>query len=167
MPGPQPLALMVSNRQQAILHGLVRRQTSPQRLVYRAKAILAATAGNSNAHIAQQLGLNRHTVRTWRRRWRSAVEELAEAEAAGAEDKVLRARIEAVLDDAPRPGTPETFSAEQLTQIISVACEAPEASGRPVTHWTPRELAQEVMQCGIVERISVRTVGRFLKSSRS
>jgi putative transposase len=167
MPGPQPLALMVSNRQQAILHGLVRRQTSPQRLVYRAKAILAATAGNSNAHIAQQLGLNRNTVRTWRRRWWSAVENLAEAEAAGATDKVLLARIEAVLDDAPRPGTPETFSAEQLTQIIAVACEAPEASGRPVTHWTPRELTQEVIQRGIVERISVRTVGRFLKRSRS
>jgi putative transposase len=158
---------MVSKRQQAILQGLVRRQTRPQRLVYRAKAILAATAGNSNAHIAQQLGLNRHTVRTWRRRWRSAVEDLAAAEAAGAEDKVLLARIEAVLDDAPRPGTPETFSAEQLAQIISVACEAPEASGRPVTHWTPRELAQEVMQRGIVERISVRTGGRFLKRSRS
>jgi putative transposase len=157
----------LSDRQQAVLQSLVRRQTSPQGRVYRAKAILAAAAGNSNEHIAQQLGLNRNTVCTWRRRWQLAIEALAEAEAAGAEDKALRARIGAVLDDAPRPGTPETFSAEQLTQIISVACEAPAASGRPVTHWTPRELAQEVIQRGIVERISVRTVGRFLKRSRS
>lgn len=167
MPGPKPLAFTLSDRQQAILQGLVRRQTSPQRRVYRAKAILAAAAGNSNEHIARQLDLNRNTVRMWRRRWQLAIEELAEAEAAGAEDKVLRTRIEAVLDDAPRPGTPETFSAEQLTQIIAVACEAPEASGRPVTHWTPRELAQEVIQRGIVENISVRSVGRFLKRSRS
>jgi putative transposase len=167
MPGPKPLALTLSDRQQAVLQSLVRRQTSPQRRVYRAKAILAAAAGNSNAHIAQQLGLNRNTVRTWRRRWQLAIEELAEAEAAGAKDKVLRARIGAVLDEAPRPGTPETFSAEQLTQIISVACEAPEASGRPVTHWAPRELAQAVIHRGIVERISVRTVGRFLKRRRS
>jgi putative transposase len=79
----------------------------------------------------------------------------------------LRARIEAVLADAPRPGTPETFSAEQLTQIISVACESPQASGRLVTHWSPRELAQEVIHRGIVARISVRTVGRFLKRSRA
>ena len=64
MPGPQPLALMVSDRYQAVLQGLVRRQPSPQRLVYCAKAILAATAGNRKAHIAQQLGRNRNTVHT-------------------------------------------------------------------------------------------------------
>jgi putative transposase len=167
MPGPKPYTLTLSDRQQVVLQSLVRRQTSPQRLVYRAKVILAAAAGQSNEHIAQQLGLNRHTVRTWRRRWQTAVAALAEAEVAGAEAKVLRARIEAVLDDAPRPGTPETFSAEQLTQIISVACEAPEESGRPVTHWSPRELAAEVIQRGIVASISVRTVGRFLKRSRA
>lgn len=167
MPGPKPSVLTLSDRQQVVLQRLVRRQTSPQRLVYRAKVILAAAAGKSNEHIAQQLGLNRHTVRTWRRRWRTAVAALTAAEAAGAEPKVLRARIAAVLDDAPRPGTPETFSAEQLTQIISVACESPEESGRPVTHWSPRELAAEVIQRGIVASISVRTVGRFLKRSRA
>jgi putative transposase len=167
MPGPKPYALTLSDRQQVVLQSLVRRQTSPQRLVSRAKVILAAAAGQSNEHIAQQLGLNRHTVRTWRRRWQSAVAALAEAEAAEAEAKVLRARIEAVLDDAPRPGTPGTFSAEQLTQIISVACESPAESGRPVTHWSPRELAAEVIQRGIVASISVRTVGRFLKRSRA
>lgn len=167
MPGPKPYALTLSDRQQVVLQSLVRRQTSPQRLVSRAKVILAAAAGQSNEHIAQQLGLNRHTVRTWRRRWQSAVAALAEAEAAEAEAKVLRARIEAVLDDAPRPGTPGTFRAEQLTQIISVACESPAESGRPVTHWSPRELAAEVIQRGIVASISVRTVGRFLKRSRA
>jgi putative transposase len=136
-------------------------------LVSRAKAILAAAAGKSNEHIAQQLGLHRHTVRTWRCRWQTAVAALAETEAAGAEAKVLRARIEAVLDDAPRPGAPQTFSAEQVTQIIAVACEAPAESGRPVSHWSPRELAAEVVQRGIVASISVRTVGRFLKRSRA
>ena len=67
----------------------------------------------------------------------------------------------------PRPGTPGEFSAEQLAQIISVACESPEDAGRPVSHWTPRELAEEVIKRGIVKRISPRTVGRFLKRSRS
>ena len=167
MPGPKPITLPLSARQQAILQGLTRRPTSPQRLVYRAKIILAAAQGQSHEHIAQELGLSRLTVRTWRRRWHAALEDLAEAEAAGADDKVMRARIEALLGDAPRPGTPGTFSAEQLTQIISVACESPQDCGRPVTHWTPRELAQEVIKRGMVESISVRTVGRFLKRSRS
>ena len=34
-------------------------------------------------------------------------------------------------------------------------------SGRPVTHWTPRELADEVIKRGIVPSISARHVGRF------
>jgi len=49
--------------------------------------------------------------------------------------------------------------------IITVACEPPEKSGRPVTHWTPRELTDEVIKRGIVASISVRQVGRFLKDS--
>jgi DNA-binding NarL/FixJ family response regulator len=58
MPGPKPYALTLSDRQQVVLQSLVRRQTRPQRLVSRAKVILAA-AGQSNEHIAQQLGLTR------------------------------------------------------------------------------------------------------------
>jgi putative transposase len=136
-------------------------------LGYRATVILAAATGKRKEHMAQQRGLKRHTVRTWRRRCQTAVAALAEAEAAGVEAKVLRARIEAVLDDAPRPGTPETFRAEQLAQLISVACESPEESVRPVTQWRPRELAAEASYRGIVASISVRTVGRFLTRRRA
>ena len=42
-----------------------------------------------------------------------------------------------------------------------MACETPEKSGRPVSHWTPRKLADEVVKRGIVPSISVRHVGRF------
>jgi transposase len=72
--------------------------------------------------------------------------------------------IEQVLSDAPRPGAPVKFTAEQVTEIVAVACEDPENSGRPVTHWTPRELADEVIKRDIVASISPRQVGRFLKS---
>jgi len=71
------------------------------------------------------------------------------------------------LQDAPRPGAPATFQAEQWCPIMALACEPPEASGRPISHWTPRELADEACKRGIVETISARHVGRFLKSSRS
>jgi transposase len=67
------------------------------------------------------------------------------------------------LEDDGRSGTPSKFTAEQLTQIIAVACESPEESDRPVTHWTPSELADEVKQRGIVESISPRHVDRVLK----
>jgi transposase len=72
--------------------------------------------------------------------------------------------IEAVLTDTPRSGTPATFTAEQSVQMVAVACEPPAESGRPIRHWTPREVADEVRKRGIVETISTRSVGRFLKS---
>ena len=74
--------------------------------------------------------------------------------------------IEAVLTDTPRSGTPATFTAEQIVQIVAVACEPPAESGRPISHWTPREVADEVRKRGIVETISTRSVGRCLKSGR-
>jgi transposase len=119
----------------------------------------------SNAQIAGQLDTSRNTVSLWRQRWWAHTEVLNVAQAAGEGDPALRQRMVSMLGDAPRPGTPSDFSAEQLTQIISVACESPEDSGRPVTHWTPRELTDEVIKRGIVENISPRTVGRFLKEA--
>ena len=65
--------------------------------------------------------------------------------------------------DEERSGRPNTFTSEQLCQIIAVACQSPEELGRPVTHWTPQELALEVVKQSIVESISVRHIGRFLK----
>ena len=113
------------------------------------------------------LGLTRTTVHTWRERWRVAAPHLDLPEAEEPDAPPLAVRIEACLADAPRPGTPATFTPEQLTQLIALACEAPQDSGRPVTHWTPKELADELVQRDIVESISPRTIGRFLKRSRS
>jgi putative transposase len=78
----------------------------------------------------------------------------------------LRTLLEQVLDDAPRPGKPATFSPEQIVQIVALACEPPEKSGRPISHWTARELADEAKKRQIVRDISPRSVGRFLKTGR-
>jgi hypothetical protein len=55
-----------------------------------------------------------------------------------------------------------TFTFEQFMQIMALACEKPEAAERPVSSWTPRELADEAVKRGIVTKISPRTVERFL-----
>jgi Homeodomain-like domain len=52
------------------------------------------------------------------------------------------------LTDRPRSGTPATFTAEQIVQMVAAACEEPGESGRPVSHWTPREVAAEVRKRG-------------------
>src|SRR5262249_53130687 len=52
--------------------------------------------------------------------------------------------------------------AKQLAQVFACACEAPQESGYPFTHWSHAELAEEVKKRGIVESISVRHLGRLL-----
>lgn len=167
MPGPKPLCVTLREKQRALLAHLLRRQTSLPRRVRRAQTICAAADGASNESIAARLGLDRHTVRPWRQRWGAGTDTLAAAEAAGEAEQALRLRIAALLDEAPRPGPPGECSAAPLTPSISVACEAPENAGRPVRHGAPREWAAEVINRGIVQRLSPRTVGRFLTSSRA
>ena len=52
-----------------------------------------------------------------------------------------------------------------MTQIMAIACEPPELSGRPVDHWTHRELADEAIKRKIVSSISPSQVGRFLAAA--
>lgn len=162
MSGPRPLEVTLSPHHRALLERLARRATSPQRLVRRVAIILAASNGFNNEQIAQRLGLARETVQIWRARWLAAAPRLAAAAADGSDDATLTKQLVAELTDAPRAGAPATFSAEQVCQIIALACEPPAASERPVTHWTPAELADEAVKRGIVAQISARTVGRFL-----
>jgi len=54
----------------------------------------------------------------------------------------------------PRPGGPMTFSLEQILQLFAIACEKPEAYGRPISDWTARELADEGVKQGIVGHLS-------------
>jgi putative transposase len=164
---PQPVALALSSTQLALLQRLARRQTADQRLVRRACILLALAADPCIEATARQLGLTRLTVRHWRDRWLQAAPQLRQAEQEHVPPSTLLALIERVLVDAPRPGAPASFSPEQIVQLVAIACEPPEQCGRPLDHWTARELADEVKKRGIVPDISPRSVGRFLKGGRA
>ena len=166
MPTPPAVAVALSSAQLALLQRLARRQTADQRLVRRACIVLALAADPCVETAARRLRLTRLTVRHWRERWLQAAPQLQRAERAPAPEPALLALIEQALADAPRPGAPATFNPEQVVQLVAVACEPPEKSGRPIDHWTARELADEVTKRGIVPSISPRSVGRFLKGSR-
>jgi putative transposase len=158
-----PPQLRVTEKQGIILQRILRRATSPQNLVLRAKIVQAGTEyGRRDTQIGQDLNCHPQTVRTWRHRWLNAWESLLETEAIATEQD-LEAVITEVLSDRPRPGTPAKFTAEEICQIINIACEEPALSGRPITEWTPRELADEAVKREIVESISPTQVGRFLK----
>ena len=156
--------VIVTEKQHAILEQIANARTASQQLIQRAKIILLAFGGMLNMQIHEQVGLNRQQVGLWRRRWADSWQALVSIECHENHATFQRA-IEQTLSDAPRSGSPGTFTGEQVTQILAVACESPELSGRPIDNWTHRELTDEVIKRQIVLTISVRQVGSYLKEA--
>ncbi len=126
--------------------------------------LLALETGVNQCHVMRQMPLNRGTVQVWGRRWCALAPKLEQMEADEGSDQALTTMMVQALAAHPRSGTPATFTAEQMVQMIAVACEDPADSGRPVSHWTPRAVAEEVRKRGSLETMSTRRVGRFLQS---
>lgn len=156
------MQLIITEHQQHILTDFTRSTQMPHAEVIRAKIILHSYAGESNSSIVKKIGCHRNTITKWCQRWREKQGSLAEIEKE-VTPQAYRKIIKAALMDEERSGRPNTFTSEQLCQIIAVACQSPEELGRPITHWTPQELVLEVVKQNIVESISVRHIGRFLK----
>jgi transposase len=160
MPGPKPPEIVLSEAERSELERLVRARRTEQRLVLRARIVLLAGAGLTSSEVARRVRVDVSTVRQWRARWlasrglplrdRSVAEGMAEA-------------VAARLADAPKAGAPARITPEQLCQIIALACEIPADSDRPISHWSAREFADEIIGRGIVDRISPRHAGRILK----
>lgn len=161
MPG-QAAKVVITERQQDILKTMIASRSCAQGLSLRAEIILLAFDGLTNELIAERLNCGRQGVGIWRRRWQKAFRELVRIECME-KPFVLREAIEKVLRDRPRTGAPGKFTNDQIALILAVACEPPDQSDRPISHWTSRELADEVIQRQIVPSISVRQIGRFLK----
>lgn len=164
MSGPLAAPVGVTPAQRAVLTALLRRASCPQALALRTRIVLEAAAGRRNEPLARQLGCTPKTARKWRARWTDVEVRLL---AVDDDPAALAQAVAAALADAPRPGAPGTFTAEQIVQLINLACRPPAQVGRPVAAWTPRELADEAVKQGIVQTISPRTVGRFLNGGRS
>jgi hypothetical protein len=159
MPG-KAAKVKASEKQLDLLQEMSRSRTLSKGIIQRATILVMGFQGQLNSQIAEQVGLNRQQVGIWRQRWREAWESLCVWECT--EPHRLREGILEVLADAPRPGSPGTFTAEQVSQIIAVACESPKLSGRPINRWTHRELRDEVVARKIVTTISTAQVGRYL-----
>src|SRR4051812_25571478 len=163
MPG-KAAKITITESQQKILRTFSRSTTAPSRLRQRAAIIVLAFDGLLNQDIAERVGLTHRQVGRWRRRWANAWNRLIDIECCESRADLRRA-IAAVLSDEPRPGAPAKFTPEQVTQILAVACEPPEKSGRPITHWTVQELTDEVIERGLVESISPAQVYRYLREA--
>ena len=146
-----PKILNLSDGDRHELQQLINRHNTPQQIALRAKIILMASDGQNHREIARSLDINRQMARLWRNRW---------LETDGKDLSIFQR-----LQDQERVGAPVKFSMEQVIELFALACSPPEDYGRPISHWTARELTDEIIKLGIIESISVRHVGRLLEEA--
>jgi transposase len=141
VPPSSPHQIVLTDDEHAALVALTR-PTVQARMMLRARIVLAAANGTSNAGIARDLAVCEDTVRKWRSRY-------------------VVARL-AGLSDAKRSGRPRRFTPVQQAQVTAIACELPATRGMPLSRWSSFELACEAIEAGVVVDISASTVRRWL-----
>ena len=127
--------VVLGARRKAKLEAIVRRASSPQALVRRARIALLAHAGVSNAEIARRVGCAVATVRTWRRRF-------------------VRRGMPALLDRV-RSGRPPVYGSEVRLKVVAAATSVPPPQA---SVWTHALLAAQLVDTGI----SASQIGRVL-----
>jgi transposase len=110
--------IVLSEPDRKALERTVRMKTSEQRNVLRARIVLMSAAGEPDLAVARQLGVNRHTVRLWRQRFRE--------------------RGLAGLEDAPGRGRKPILESKVKEAILTGAVQPP--ANR--THWSCRSMAR-------------------------
>jgi len=151
----------LSEKEELILTEHAKGTHTPLHLKIRSQIILMSAKGLSNNEIENNLKMSPKKVKRWRDRYGNKQEELKRIQTQTPHK--LRKAIEDVLADEQRPGAPAKFTNEQVAYIIAMSCEEPSKFALPFSHWTPTLLREEVIKLEIVEDISVRQVGRFLK----
>ena len=152
MAGAQAATVELTAAERQELTRLVDARSTAQQVALRARIVLVAAEGRSNAAVGRVLGISREAVRLWRDRWLAL-------QAAPVSERSVAER----LADAPRPGAPARIGAAQVCASSALACEAPMKAGRPISQWTGREIAEELVAHGIVEQISPRHASYLLK----
>jgi transposase len=121
MAGPVAVQIELSVEEREVLEAWARRQKTANALAMRSRIVLAAAAGESNTKIAEQLGVHRNTVGTWRRRFGES-------------------GLDGLLDE-PRPGQPRKITDAKVEEVITKTLES---VPKDATHWSTRSMAAEV-----------------------
>jgi len=128
-------ALEIDVHQRRALERLLRLRTAEQRVVMRARIVLAAADGRANQVIARELDVSRPTVLQWRARF-------------------AQGGVDALTHDNPRPGRPRVIDAHKVEAVVKATLHStPQAA----THWSVRTMAA-------VQGISPATVQRIWRA---
>ncbi len=112
---------------------------------YRVQILLRADASETDAEIAEDLGVSPGTVANVRRRF-------------------VGGGLQAALKDRPRPGAVPILDGKAEAIVIATAC-SPVPEGRAT--WTARMLANRLVELNVVEGVSEDTILRVLKKATS
>ena len=131
-PGPNPMAVVLSETESEALQGLLRRRSTGQALAQRARIVLAcADPQATNTAISKRLGVSRPSVVTWRQRF-------------------LAHRLEGLLDQ-PRSGALRKIGDDAIERLIALTLETQPPGA---THWSTRSMAKRVgMSQTMVSRV--------------
>jgi transposase len=124
------------------LEQMLSKGTHQVRSLKRAQVLLNLHAGKKPAVIAKEIGVSIATVYHIANRYRQ------------------QGKLEAALEEKPRPGQPSKFDRAAQAQLTALACsEPPEGHSR----WTLRLLADRLVELRILDTISHQAVGEQLK----
>jgi transposase len=102
------------------LERLVRDRNTPQKVVWRARIVLLASAGLTAEGIGAAVGMSLLTVRRWRYRFKEK-------------------GVDGLLKDATRPSRVKPLAAEKIAQVVHMTLyEKPPNA----THWSVRSMAK-------------------------
>ena len=116
------------------LEARTRRRKISRADAMRAEIVLLAADGATNLAIAEQLGVTRVTVATWRKRFAAK-------------------RLDGLADE-PRPGAPRKIGDEKIAEVVTTTLETMPAAA---THWSTRSMAK-------ASGLSISTVHRIWRA---
>ena len=119
--------VLIKDEDMKILKPLASSQTAEHRQVQRARIILLAGEGYSNAEISAKIGVHRNTVSTFIK-------------------KYLAAGLQYALSDSDRSGKPNLITDEEKAYITNIACTKPKELGLAAELWTYRLLRDYIRE---------------------
>jgi transposase len=131
MTGPAAVEIVLSKQERSELEARVRRRKIARADALRAEIVLLAADGLNNCAIADEIGVSRMTVLTWRKRFAAK-------------------RFDG-LDDEPRCGAPRKIGDDKIADVVTKTLETMPSHA---THWSTRSMAK-------ASGLSVSTVHRI------
>ena len=138
-------AVSLTAEEQRTLEEWQRSTTVRSGLAKRGRIILMLADGNPVSEISRAAGIRRRSIYKWVKRFN-------------------KKRIEGLKDKNGR-GRKPFFRPEAAVHLVRIACQRPDNLGRSLSQWDCTELADNLIEDGIVTSISADTVRRILEKN--